>query len=230
MLTREKTNSNNQIITKRRPSPLQRNVLSILASLTIHNEGAVTLRTIRTLLVEKMSYPIYVSRLQGSCLRMKDSGLIKLTHISGDKLAIELTSIGKVIAARLVEEEEDLNRASQKDRQTPSTQLSYLFFDRGLLRKHLRIFICRFRAFLPASQYVQAALCSPPAAAPALPADPEPYDRRSECSPAPATPFPPPARSPQNYSIYYLLSVLYQEICTTPASADCRRIADRLAP
>lgn len=125
MLAREKTNISDKIITKRRSSPLQCNILSILSSLTIHNEGAVTLRTIRTLLSEKMSCPIHISSLQSSCQRMEYSGLLNLTHIYGDKLAIRLTPFGRVIAARIVKEGDGSNFSSKKDRQFLPTQLSY---------------------------------------------------------------------------------------------------------
>lgn len=86
----------------RRPSPLQRRVLIVLAALGAKRPGPVATRDIERLLEHGGDAPVYGPNLRASCRRMEDSGLLRTLRALNLQLAVELTAAGREMAAPLL--------------------------------------------------------------------------------------------------------------------------------
>lgn len=93
------------VIMSRRPSPLQRNILVVLAALGARRPGPVATRDIERLLEQGGSKPVYGPNLRASCRRMEDAGWLRTLRAPNLQLAVELTDTGHTIAAGLLAEE-----------------------------------------------------------------------------------------------------------------------------
>ncbi|ENF3520676.1 TPA: hypothetical protein J1Y50_004600 [Escherichia coli] len=82
----------------RRPSPLQRRVLIVLAALDEKRPGPVLTRDIERVLERSGEAPVYGPNLRASCRR----------------LAVELTDAGRAVAQPLLLAEQDRLRAEQR--------------------------------------------------------------------------------------------------------------------
>ncbi|EAM2494289.1 hypothetical protein DI464_16060 [Salmonella enterica subsp. enterica serovar Urbana] len=85
----------------RRPSPLQRRVLIVLAALDAGRPGPVATRDIERVLEKGGDTPVYGPNLRGSCRRMEAAGWLRTLRAPNLQLAVELTDIGRAIAAPL---------------------------------------------------------------------------------------------------------------------------------
>lgn len=91
----------------RRPSPLQRRVLIVLAALEARHPGPpVTTRLIERLLTEAGDAPVYGPNLRASCRRMEAAGWLRTLRAQNLQLAVELTDAGRQIASPLLEAEQ----------------------------------------------------------------------------------------------------------------------------
>lgn len=90
----------------RRPSPLQRRVLIVLAALDAKRPGAVATKDIERLLAQGGEAPVYGNNLRGSCRRMEAAGWLRtLRNRSSLQLAVELTDAGRAVATPLLADE-----------------------------------------------------------------------------------------------------------------------------
>ncbi|EDV0839705.1 hypothetical protein OY10_004573 [Salmonella enterica subsp. enterica serovar Havana] len=101
----------------RRPSPLQRRVLIVLAAVDAKRPGPVATRDIERLLEQGGDVPVYGPNLRASCRRMEAAGWLRTLRAPNLHLAVELTDAGRPIAAGLLAEErarvQALQRASE---------------------------------------------------------------------------------------------------------------------
>ena len=101
----------------RRPSPLQRRVLIVLAALAEKRPGPVATRDIERVLEQGGDVPVYGPNLRASCRRMEAAGWLRTLRAPNLQLAVELTDAGRPIAAALLAEErvrvQALQRASE---------------------------------------------------------------------------------------------------------------------
>ncbi|HDV8210905.1 TPA: hypothetical protein RJ955_004541 [Enterobacter hormaechei] len=101
----------------RRPSPLQRRVLIVLAALDAKRPGPVATRDIERVLEQGGDAPVYGPNLRASCRRMETAGWLRTLRAPNMQLAVELTDAGRTIAAALLAEErarvQALRRASE---------------------------------------------------------------------------------------------------------------------
>ncbi|HFL9519775.1 TPA: hypothetical protein ACG5ZH_004814, partial [Escherichia coli] len=65
----------------RRPSPLQRRVLIVLAALDEKRPGPVLTRDIERVLEQSGEAPVYGPNLRASCRRLEDAGWLRTPHI-----------------------------------------------------------------------------------------------------------------------------------------------------
>ena len=105
----------------RRPSPLQRRVLIVLAALDEKRPGPVLTRDIERVLEQSGEAPVYGPNLRASCRRMEASGWLRtlrapnLQHVAyksisactfsfplSMQLAVELTDAGRAVAQPLL--------------------------------------------------------------------------------------------------------------------------------
>lgn len=100
--------------TQRRPSPLQRSILIVLAALDELTPGPVATREIERLLEQGGDKPVYGNNLRESCKRMERAGLVRTLRAPNLQLAIELTSAGRAAAAPLLAAERDAETAHQR--------------------------------------------------------------------------------------------------------------------
>ncbi len=91
----------------RRPSPLQRRMLIVLAALDEKRPGPVLTRDIERVLERSGEAPVYGPNLRASCRRLEDAGW----HL---QLAVELTDVGRAVAQPLLLAEQDRLRAEQR--------------------------------------------------------------------------------------------------------------------
>lgn len=98
----------------RRPSPLQRRVLIVLAALDAKRPGPVATRDIERVLEQSADAPVYGPNLRASCRRMEDAGWLRTLRAPNLQLAVELTNAGRDMAAPLLAAELDLLREAEK--------------------------------------------------------------------------------------------------------------------
>jgi len=98
----------------RRPSPLQRRVLIVLAALDAKRPGPVATRDIERLLAQGGDAPVYGPNLRASCRRMEAAGWLRTLRAQNLQLAVELTDAGRAQAAPLLVDEQARVLAEQR--------------------------------------------------------------------------------------------------------------------
>ncbi|HBB6657768.1 TPA: hypothetical protein G8Z02_004529 [Salmonella enterica] len=98
----------------RRPSPLQRRVLIVLAALDEKLPGPVLTRDIERVLERNGEAPVYGPNLRASCRRMEASGWLRTLRAPNLQLAVELTDAGRALAAPLLTDEQARVLAEQR--------------------------------------------------------------------------------------------------------------------
>ena len=98
----------------RRPSPLQRRVLIVLAALGAKRPGPVATRDIERVLEQGGDAPVYGPNLRASCRRMEAAGWLRILRAPNMQLAVELTDAGRALAAPLLAEEQARVLAEQR--------------------------------------------------------------------------------------------------------------------
>ncbi|ELW1648926.1 hypothetical protein NTH58_004023 [Enterobacter oligotrophicus] len=91
----------------RRPSPLQRRVLIVLAALDAKRPGPVATRDIERVLEQGGDAPVYGPNLRASCRRMEAAGWLHTLRAPNLQLAVELTDAGRALAAPLLADEQE---------------------------------------------------------------------------------------------------------------------------
>ena len=86
----------------RRPSPLQRRVLIVLAALDEKRPGPVLTRDIERVLEQSGEAPVYGPNLRDSCRRLEDAGWLRTLRAPNLQLAVELTDAGRAVAQPLL--------------------------------------------------------------------------------------------------------------------------------
>ncbi|EFB6919822.1 hypothetical protein FOL41_24805 [Escherichia coli] len=86
----------------RRPSPLQRRVLIVLAALDEKRPGPVLTRDIERGLEQSGEAPVYGPNLRASCRRLEDAGWLRTLRAPNLQLAVELTDAGRAVAQPLL--------------------------------------------------------------------------------------------------------------------------------
>ncbi|KZH20364.1 hypothetical protein [Escherichia coli] len=86
----------------RRPSPLQRRVLIVLAALDEKRPGPVLTRDIERVLEQSGEAPVYEPNLRASCRRLEDAGWLRTLRAPNLQLAVELTDAGRAVAQPLL--------------------------------------------------------------------------------------------------------------------------------
>ncbi|ENQ5259431.1 hypothetical protein ACEPJE_004796 [Escherichia coli] len=86
----------------RRPSPLQRRVLIVLAALDEKRPGPVLTRDIERVLEQSGEAPVYGPNLRASCRRLEDAGWLRTLRAPNRQLAVELTDAGRAVAQPLL--------------------------------------------------------------------------------------------------------------------------------
>ena len=98
----------------RRPSPLQRRVLIVLAALDAKRPGPVATRDIERVLEQGGDAPVYGPNLRASCRRMENAGWLRTLRAPNLQLAVELTDAGRALAAPLLADEQARVLAEQR--------------------------------------------------------------------------------------------------------------------
>lgn len=99
----------------RRPSPLQRRVLIVLAALEARHPGTpVPTRLIERLLTDGGHGPVYGPNLRASCRRMEAAGWLRTLRAQNMQLAVELTDAGRTLATPILAEEQASQLAEQR--------------------------------------------------------------------------------------------------------------------
>ncbi|MEW0656485.1 hypothetical protein AB9B17_24195 [Escherichia coli] len=96
----------------RRPSPLQRRVLIVLAALDEKRPGPVLTRDIERVLEQSGEAPVYGPNLRASCRRLEDAGWLRTLRAPNLQLAVELTDAGRAVAQPLLLAEQDRRRGA----------------------------------------------------------------------------------------------------------------------
>ncbi|HGG6961455.1 TPA: hypothetical protein ACXZWJ_004243 [Salmonella enterica] len=91
----------------RRPSPLQRRVLIVLAALDAKRPGPVATRDIERVLERGGDAPVYGPNLRASCRRMEAAGWLRTLRAPDLRLAVELTDAGRTVARPLLQAEQE---------------------------------------------------------------------------------------------------------------------------
>ena len=86
----------------RRPSPLQRRVLIVLAALDEKRPGPVLTRDIERVLERSGEAPVYGPNLRASCRRLEDAGWLRTLRAPNLQLTVELTDAGRAVAQPLL--------------------------------------------------------------------------------------------------------------------------------
>ncbi|MGK3300711.1 hypothetical protein ACSLNC_24610 [Escherichia coli] len=86
----------------RRPTPLQRRVLIVLAALDEKRPGPVLTRDIERVLEQSGEAPVYGPNLRASCRRLEDAGWLRTLRAPNLQLAVELTDAGRAVAQPLL--------------------------------------------------------------------------------------------------------------------------------
>lgn len=98
----------------RRPSPLQRRVLIVLAALDAKRPGPVATRDIERVLEQAGDAPVYGPNLRASCRRMEAAGWLRTLRAPNLQLAVGLTDAGRALAAPLLADEQARVLAEQR--------------------------------------------------------------------------------------------------------------------
>ena len=98
----------------RRPSPLQRRVLIVLAALDEKRPGPVLTRDLERVLERSGEAPVYGPNLRASCRRLEDAGWLRTLRATNLQQAVELTDAGRAVAQPLLLAEQDRLRAKQR--------------------------------------------------------------------------------------------------------------------
>jgi len=98
----------------RRPSPLQRRVLIVLAALGAKRPGPVATKDIERVLEQGGEAPVYGPNLRASCRRMEAAGWLRTLRAPNMQLAVELTEAGRALAAPLLADEQARVLAEQR--------------------------------------------------------------------------------------------------------------------
>lgn len=72
----------------RRPSPLQRRILIVLAALDAKRPGPEATKDIERLLAQGGDAPVYGPNLRASCRRLEDAGLLRTLRAPNLQLAV----------------------------------------------------------------------------------------------------------------------------------------------
>ena len=102
------------VTTSRRPSPLQRRVLIVLAALDAKRPGPVATRDIERVLEQGGDAPVYGPNLRASCRRMEAAGWLRTLRAPNLQLAVELTEAGRGIAEPLFQEAREAETARKR--------------------------------------------------------------------------------------------------------------------
>lgn len=98
----------------RAPSPLQRNILILLAGLYLRGTDRVQTRDLELLLERGGDNPVYGNNLRASCRRMEEAGWLRTLRTTNLRLLVELTEAGRQIAIPLLKAEQERVRAEQR--------------------------------------------------------------------------------------------------------------------
>ncbi|MCK7252414.1 hypothetical protein [Enterobacter kobei] len=98
----------------RRPSPLQRRVLIVLAAFGAKRPGPMATRDIEQVLEQGGDAPVYGPNLRASCRRMEAAGWLRTLRAPNMQLAVELTDAGRALAAPLLADEQARVLAEQR--------------------------------------------------------------------------------------------------------------------
>ncbi|HDR2863871.1 TPA: hypothetical protein QCK11_003886 [Enterobacter asburiae] len=98
----------------RRPSPLQKRILIVLAALDAKRPGPVATRDIERVLEQSGDAPVYGPNLRASCRRMEAAGWLRTLRATNMQLAVELTDAGRALAAPLLADEQARVLAEQR--------------------------------------------------------------------------------------------------------------------
>ncbi|WP_079849783.1 hypothetical protein [Salmonella enterica] len=99
----------------RRPSPLQRRILVLLAAMEKNSSGPVRTRDLEELLKRAEDRPVYGNNLRASCRRMEEAGWLRtLRNNQTLQLAVELTSVGRKLAIPLLVAEQQRELAERR--------------------------------------------------------------------------------------------------------------------
>ena len=102
-------------VNARRPSPLQRRMLIVLAALEARHPGTpVPTRLIERLLTDGGHGPVYGPNLRASCRRMEAAGWLRTLRAQNMQLAVELTDAGRTLATPILAEEQASQLAEQR--------------------------------------------------------------------------------------------------------------------
>ncbi|KLP59578.1 hypothetical protein PTR10_22295 [Serratia marcescens] len=101
-------------VNTRRPSPLQRRVLIVLAALGSKRPGPVATRDIERVLEQGGEAPVYGPNLRASCRRMEAAGWLRTLRAPNMQLAVELTDAGRALASPLLADEHARVLAEQR--------------------------------------------------------------------------------------------------------------------
>ncbi|HAV1871845.1 TPA: hypothetical protein JG951_003116 [Enterobacter hormaechei subsp. steigerwaltii] len=101
-------------VTPRRPSPLQRNILIVLAALDAAAPGPVRTRDLERMIEKGGGRPVYGPNLRDSCRRLEAAGWLRTLRAPNLQLSVELTDTGRTIAAPLLRGEQERDRAEQR--------------------------------------------------------------------------------------------------------------------
>lgn len=101
-------------VTSRRPSPLQRSILVVLAALDARSPGPVATRDIERLLEKGGDRPVYGPNLRASCRRMENAGWLRTLRAPNLHLAVELTDAGRTISGPLLSAEQERCQAQKR--------------------------------------------------------------------------------------------------------------------
>ncbi|AZS59317.1 MULTISPECIES: hypothetical protein [Pectobacterium] len=103
------------VVTSRRPSPLQRNILIVLAALyRKHPDTPVPTRLIERLLADGGYGAVYGNNLRASCRRLEAAGWLRTLRAQNLQLAVKLTDTGRDIALPLLDAEQQADAARQR--------------------------------------------------------------------------------------------------------------------
>lgn len=102
-------------VKNRRPSPLQRRVLIVLAALGAKRPGPVATRDIEQVLEESGEAPVYGPNLRASCRRLEAAGLLRTLRAPNLQLAVELTGAGRELATPLLAAEREAATARRRE-------------------------------------------------------------------------------------------------------------------
>ncbi|HHA3413617.1 TPA: hypothetical protein ACODJW_004345 [Salmonella enterica subsp. enterica serovar Muenchen] len=98
----------------RRPSPLQRRVLIVLAALDAKRPGPVATRDIERVLERGGDVPVFGPNLRASCRHMEAAGWLRTLRAPDLRLAVELTDAGRTVALPLLQAEQERILAEQR--------------------------------------------------------------------------------------------------------------------